>query len=82
MSALFLETIDRPACEAIAEVSAGTFSYFLEVLPPVLMNRNIKPGGRRYAFGFAEGCENVAANWRPLYSDKGIRHQLANLRSI
>jgi hypothetical protein len=60
--------------EAIAAMNAGEkievdvalFDYFLEVLPPVYMNRWVTlPCGERrvVSYGFAEGAEQVKAFW-------------------
>lgn len=46
------------------EIDEETFDYFLEVLPPVYMNKNVKlPDGTSVVadFGFAEGSEEVTA---------------------
>ena len=43
------------------EVDRDIFDYFLEVLPPIFMDKTID--GRRYSFGFAEGAESVVGFW-------------------
>ena len=44
-----------------AEIDEEMFYYFLEVLPPIFMNRTVRVGGelRRVDFGFAEGADFV-----------------------
>lgn len=49
------------------QVDAETFDYFLGVLPPVYMSREVElPDWRtvRAAFGFADGAERIVAFWR------------------
>jgi len=53
--------------EQPVEVDEEMFWYFLEVLPPVYMSRDIVlPNGKKVhaSFGFAEGYEKVRAFWR------------------
>ena len=48
-------------------ISEEVFNYFLDVLPPVFMNRrfNFKDGQSvKESFGFAEGAENVVIFWQ------------------
>jgi hypothetical protein len=49
----------------ICEVDEEMFYYFLEVLPPVYMGKNVEVKGqmRRVAYGFAEGFEEVVVFW-------------------
>jgi hypothetical protein len=50
----------------IVEIDPELWYYFLEVLPPPLMNTKVKmPDGRQQsvAFCFAEGWENLTAFW-------------------
>ena len=47
----------------VIRVDGAVFDYFLEVLPPVSMGASVVPGGRRYAFAFAEGYENIRGFW-------------------
>ena len=60
------------------EIHESIFDYFLGVLPPVFMWRQVEliDGTRIYAsFGFAEGSERVTAFWSvPLYDkeDGGV----------
>ena len=56
------------------QVEEGVYDYFLEVLPPIYMNRRITlPGGesQRVSFGFAEGAEAIVAFWCQGNSDAG-----------
>ncbi len=56
---------DRDAGKCV-QIDEGTFNYFLEVLPPVLMGetyRLVDGIRRRTAFGFAEGAERITAFW-------------------
>lgn len=50
------------------EIDQAIFDYFLDVLPPVFMDRwvTLNDGSTRVraAFGFAEGAERVTAFWR------------------
>ena len=46
----------------ILEVDRDIFDYFLEVLPPIFMNKTIN--GQWYSFGFAEGAESVIGFWQ------------------
>ena len=52
----------------IVEIDEEFYWYFLEVLPPVFMNKRID--GKFYDFGFAEGCENIRLFWRECGEDK------------
>jgi len=48
------------------QIDAAFYYYFLEVLPPVYMDRTVELPGfgkRRVHFGFAEGAEQVTAFW-------------------
>ena len=47
------------------EVSRETFYYYLEVLPPVYMGKEVLLGSkrRRVSYGFAEGEEIITAFW-------------------
>jgi hypothetical protein len=48
------------------QISEEVFNYFLEVLPPVYMNRNVVTLSGlavRADFGFAEGEEPITAFW-------------------
>lgn len=48
------------------EIDEEMFMYWLEVLPPVYMRRNVTlPDGKCIvaAFGFAEGAEKITAFW-------------------
>ena len=68
----------------IVEMDEDIFDYFLDVLPPAWMNREITmPDGRqqRIAFGFAEGWENVTAFWRKREAD-GALHFYCQLTNI
>jgi hypothetical protein len=50
----------RPALEIAGgevEIAEALFTYFLDVLPPVAMPLTWR--GQQYAFGFAEGPDNV-----------------------
>lgn len=50
----------------VVEISAETFDYFLEVLPPCWMNKIVDLPGygpRLCSFGQAEGYEPVNAFW-------------------
>lgn len=63
----------------LVEINEAVFDYFLGVLPPVYMNRDVTlPGGRmvRASFGFAEGRDYVTAFWR---DPEGIFCQRTNL---
>ena len=53
------------ATGAILEIDEEVFYYWLEVLPPVYMNKDQNAGGklRRCSFGFAEGAEPVTDFW-------------------
>jgi len=59
------------AGEKIA-IDESMFSYFLEVLPPIFMNKYVNdlPGYEGHAmkisFGFAEGAEPITYFWRTL----------------
>jgi len=44
------------------EMDGGMWNYWLNVLPPVYMNRTID--GRHYSFGIAEGRDRVVDFWR------------------
>jgi hypothetical protein len=47
-------------------IDKGMFYYFLEVLPPRFMGREVElvDGSKRMAaFGFAEGAERITAFW-------------------
>ena len=59
------QTIEAMHSGEPIEVDEEIFDYFLEVLPPVYMGRNMEIGGkrRRVAYGFAEGYEPVTAFW-------------------
>jgi len=49
------------------ETDEESWDYFLEVLPPVHMGRNVKlPNGEmvRAWFGFAEGAEEITVFWK------------------
>jgi len=59
----FIEARESGATLAIDE---EMFYYWLEVLPPVYMNKDVNINGavRRCDFGFAEGCEPITDFWR------------------
>ena len=60
----FCEKRDAGECCTISE---ELFNYFLGVLPPIYMNRNVElvDGDKTLAsFGFAEGWERITAFWR------------------
>lgn len=49
------------------QIDEDIFMYFLEVLPPVYMFRDVElsPGVTKHvSFGFAEGAEPICAFWR------------------
>ena len=46
----------------VVRITESVFDYFLEVLPPIYMNRR-GATGRRVSFGFAEGAENIVDFW-------------------
>lgn len=50
----------------VFEMDEDTWFYWLEVLPPVYMNRDqiVKGKKRRCEFGFAEGVEQITDFWR------------------
>lgn len=61
------ETLEGLDSGKAVEVSPEVFDYFLEVLPPVFMNKKVKllDGTEVQAdFGFAEGSEEVKAFWK------------------
>ncbi len=63
--------------DGIVEVAADLFDYFLEVLPPVWMNRSLRlPTGeiRTCSFGFAEGHERITAFFRRPSAGGGYRY--------
>ena len=49
------------------EIDSEIYDYFLEVLPPVFMNRALPfPDPKhpmKYDFGFAEGAEEITVFW-------------------
>jgi hypothetical protein len=49
----------------VEEIDEETWYYFLGVLPPVYMNRDLIIDGKpiHASFGFAEGAEPVTAFW-------------------
>jgi hypothetical protein len=61
------ETIEGMDSKAVRECDEEVFDYFLEVLPPVFMNKKFKfTDGLevRASFGFAEGYEPITVFWR------------------
>lgn len=48
---------------AVVRIDAEIFDYFLEVLPPIYMNRK-GATGRHVSFGFAEGAEHIVDFWK------------------
>ncbi len=62
------------------EVDEEMFWYFLEVLPPVYMSKDVTlPNGDKIhaSFGFAEGYEKVKAFWK-----KGGRYFACQTREM
>ncbi len=65
----YLEARDRGE---VCEVDEEIFDYFLGVLPPAYMFKEVTlPGGRsvKAVYGFAEGYEPITAFW-----DQGGKH--------
>ena len=63
----FQEYIKQSPKGKAVEIEREVFDYFLEVLPPVSMNKTIKmPDGRmqKTSFEFAEGWEETTAFWK------------------
>lgn len=60
------------------EIDDEIYYYFLEVLPPVFMNRTLPfPDPKhpmRYDFGLAEGAEKIVAFWRTGSQETGFRY--------
>ncbi|MBW3635006.1 MAG: hypothetical protein KY445_00900, partial [Armatimonadetes bacterium] len=49
----------------VTEIDEEMWMYWLELLPPIYMNRRVEIAGKpRCAFGFAEGYDNIIAFWR------------------
>lgn len=49
----------------VVEMDEEMWMYWLEVLPPIYMNRRVEVAGKpRRAFGFAEGTDFITAFWR------------------
>jgi hypothetical protein len=46
-------------------ITRTVYEYYLEVLPPIYINRRVKVDGkeRLVDFGFAEGAEHITAFW-------------------
>jgi hypothetical protein len=73
------------------EIDKEIYYYFLEVLPPIFMNRELPfPDPKhpmRYGFGFAEGAEEIKVFWRegekyfcqktPFMNPAGLAHTLS-----
>lgn len=48
------------------EIDAYVFNHFLEVLPPIYMNKTVKTVSGQWVradFGYAEGMETITAFW-------------------
>ena len=57
------------------EINQEVYDYWLDVLPPVFMNKwfTFKDGQRVHAhFGFAEGSEPIVVFWKEAAADRGI----------
>lgn len=61
------ETVEAINSGEMVEVNEEVYWYFLEVLPPVFMNKKFKfIDGQivRASFGFAEGAESIKVFWK------------------
>ncbi len=63
-SNLWNEAIEGMNSGEPVEVDEEFYWYFLEVLPPIFMNKYLEEIKRRVDFGFAEGYEKVRAFWK------------------
>lgn len=69
-SALWAEAIEGMNSGEAVEVDEEFYWYFLEVLPPIFMNKYVDEIKRRVDFGFAEGYDRVRAFWKEGSGDK------------
>lgn len=61
---LWNEAIEAMNSGEQIEVDEEFYWYFLEVLPPIFMNKYLEQFRRRVDFGFAEGYEKVKVFWK------------------